>query len=59
MPNDLLLLVGFKEKAIKAPRNIYLYCVRKNKKVTAKVDLRLHVPSKFMNLFRQRVCGLF
>ena len=34
MANELLLLLRFKGKAIKAPREIYLFCARKSKKVT-------------------------
>ena len=34
MPNELLLLVQFKEKAIKALGDSYLYCTRKSKNVT-------------------------
>ena len=33
MSAELLLLLWFKEKAIKAPRDSCLYCARKNKKV--------------------------
>ena len=56
MPNELLLLVLFKEKAITKLHENYLYCARKTKKrYYAKVDLCLHVPPKCINLIRQPI----